>query len=233
MTLSKTRHELTYDVLKKLIFLVHVFDEGVTARVKQSQIAERADVSQQSVSRLLNELEREGLIMRRMGGRGEYVMLTDSGLNLLRALQMKIQNILSGPSKLTLRGKVISGLGEGRYYLSISHYTIKLKEFFGSEPYPGTLNIELEPDVPYNRTYIESIARYNIPGFSDGKRTYGNAKMVKCSVNGYVPCAVIIPSRTHHPPNVIEIVSPAYLRGELGLKDGDEVYVEIFRDEQT
>lgn len=226
----QSEHKLSYDVLKKVVFLVFVFDNGATNRIKQHQIAERAGMSQQSVSRLLNELEREGLVQRRVAGRGEYVALTERGLEYLKALQVKIRGILLGPQKISLRGRVISGLGEGRYYLSIPYYAAKLREYFGKEVYPGTLNIEIEPTTLYNRTYFESVAEVIIPGFSNGKRTYGSAKLVRCSLNGYGPCAIIIPSRTHHPFNVIEIVSPAYLRGELGLKDGDEVIIEVARE---
>jgi riboflavin kinase len=39
--------------------------------------------------------------------------------------------------------------------------------------------------------------------------------------------AVIIPLRTHHPPNVIEIISPKNLKEALKKKDGDLVRITI------
>lgn len=223
---------LDYDFLKKLVFLLLVFDNGSTVRVKQREIADKARISQQSVSRLLKELEKAGLINRRMGGRGEYIVLTEKGSAHLVAMLERIDNIIRGPKKLVLKGKVISGLGEGGYYVSIPYYSDKIKELFGQPPYPGTLNVELSKDTPYDRLFLEKIANITIPGFSNEKRTYGSAKVIKCSINGFPLCAIVIPSRTHHPPYVLEIVSPVYLRGELGLRDGDEVFIEISGEEK-
>lgn len=43
--------------------------------------------------------------------------------------------------------------------------------------------------------------------------------------------AIVIPSRTVHPPKIAEIVAPVYLRKELGgLKDGSRVRVEVVRE---
>lgn len=222
-----TGRSLDYESLKKVVFLLYVFNQGTQARIKQREVAERAGISQQSVSRILQELEREGLVLRRIGGKGEYVMLTELGASYLRIIGELINNVVHGPKKIVLRGRVVSGLGEGAFYISIPYYFEKLKEALGQPPYPGTLNVELDRGLPYDRIFLEKIANIYIPGFSNEKRTYGSAKLLKCSVNGYPSCAIIIPSRTHHPTNVLEIVSPAYLRGELGLKDGDEVYIEI------
>jgi len=221
-----------YETLKKIVFLVFVFSNGSQSRIKQKEVADKAGVSQQTVSRILQELENKGLIERRVGGKGEYVLLTEQGSSYLKILGERISNILYGPRKIILKGKVISGLGEGGFYVSLPYYSDKIKEILGQPAYPGTLNVELDKDSPYDRLFIEKIANIYIPSFSNGRRTYGSAKAIKCSVNGYVPCAIIIPSRTHHPPKVIEVVSPAYLRGELGLKDGDEVFIEIVGEDK-
>jgi len=216
-----------YGTIKKLVLLLYAFDSGTSTRIKQRELAARAGVSQQTVSRVLRELERGGFLERRVGGRGEYLSLTEKGLVNLAALLDRVSRIVQGPRKVVLRGRVISGLGEGGFYVSLSHYSSKIQEFLGERPYPGTLNVALQPDTQYSRPLLEKLATFVIPGFSDGKRTYGSAKLVPCRVNGFSRCAIIIPSRTHHPPNVIEVVAPVYLRGELGLKDGDEVIIEI------
>src|SRR5438093_1036406 len=43
---------------------------------------------------------------------------------------------------------------------------------------------------------------------------------------GHVDCAVIMPIRTHH-TDVLEVISKHYLRGSLGLKDGDIVELMV------
>jgi riboflavin kinase len=54
----------------------------------------------------------------------------------------------------------------------------------------------------------------------------GSLKCFPCLING-AHGAIAIPERTHHGPEVLEIISPFNLRDRLGLKDGDCVKVEV------
>ncbi len=40
-------------------------------------------------------------------------------------------------------------------------------------------------------------------------------------------CALVVPLRTHHPAEVIEIISSANLKKALGKNDRDEVKIEF------
>jgi CTP-dependent riboflavin kinase len=42
-----------------------------------------------------------------------------------------------------------------------------------------------------------------------------------------LPAAVLVIDRTHYDDSVLEIVSPHFLRGALGLKDGDLLDVNV------
>ena len=42
-----------------------------------------------------------------------------------------------------------------------------------------------------------------------------------------VECAVLIPDLTRH-FDVVEVISPTFLREHLDLKDGDEVALELY-----
>lgn len=217
----------TYERLKKLVFLALVFGTGdKEVEIRQKDLALKAGVSQQTVSRLLRELELMGAIKRLPGaGRSHRLVLTERGMMELRALRDLLSLALEGAGRLVLRGVVVSGLGEGKYYLSIEHYCNYVKNYLGFRPYPGTLNVKLLGGL--NRSLVIGLARYRIPEFSDGMRTYGSALLVPCRLNGHEPCALIFPSRTHHSPDIIEVISPFYLRGLLNLRDGDEVTVEV------
>ena len=41
------------------------------------------------------------------------------------------------------------------------------------------------------------------------------------------PTHVIVPERTHHDEDQLELIAPVKLRGELDLADGDEVRVHV------
>ncbi|MEZ0394124.1 MAG: DUF120 domain-containing protein [Desulfurococcaceae archaeon] len=212
-----------YRELKKLVILVYAFSDGCGRPKSQREIATRAGVSQQSISRLLLELEREGYLARR--GRGE-LSLTEKGRRALSSLLAELGRVLSSRGRLVLRGEVISGLGEGRYYMGIGHYLDLMERMLGFRPYQGTLNVRiLEP--PVTRDYIASLGGLRIGGFSNGVRTYGGALLVPCEVRGYGRAAVIIPERTSLPDNVVEIVARDRLRDVLGLRDGDAVFIEL------
>ena len=51
-------------------------------------------------------------------------------------------------------------------------------------------------------------------------------KAFRCRIDG-VDGAVIMPKRTHYSKDVLEVIAPVSLRERLGLKDGDEVEVEV------
>lgn len=199
--------------------------EGV--KTSTAALARELGISQQSVSRLLMELAREGLIERESSGRNMVIRLTDEALELALSLYAKLKEILESPSEMILTGRVFTGLGEGAYYIQIPFYMRQFEEKLGFKPYPGTLNLKLiRRDDVLKRALVERAARIEIERFSDGRRSYGGARCIKARV-GEEDAAIIFIERTHYPRDVIEILSPVCLRERLGLKDGDIVSVRV------
>lgn len=199
--------------------------EGV--KTSTAALARELGISQQSVSRLLMELAREGLIEKESSGRSMVIRLTDEALELALSLYAKLKEILESPSEMILTGRVFTGLGEGAYYIQIPFYMRQFEEKLGFKPYPGTLNLKLiRRDDVLKRALVERAARIEIERFSDGRRSYGGARCIKARV-GEEDAAIIFIERTHYPRDVIEILSPVCLRERLGLKDGDIVSVRV------
>jgi riboflavin kinase len=196
-------------------------------RISTAKLAEELGISQQSASRLLIELEREGLIERESSGRGAVIRLTDKAFELILSLHAKLREILERPSEITLTGRVFTGLGEGAYYVQVPFYMRQFEEKLGFKPYPGTLNLKLiRRDDVLKRALLERAARIEIERFSNGRRSYGGARCIKARV-GDEEAAILFIERTHYPREVIEILSPLCLRERLGLKDGDIVSVKV------
>lgn len=197
-------------------------------RIVQSAVSKQLGISQQSASRLLKKLEDEGYIVRTVKGRGEFVELTEKGLSALEELYGLLSKLMSEERDVVLlEGKVVSGLGEGQYYMKIPYYKNKVKELLGFTPYPGTLNIQLEGDSTLKRMALTKESGLRIEGFRNEERFYGGATLFEAKINGYEKAGIIIPDRTSHSKNIIEVVAPVYLRGELGLSDGDRVVLEV------
>ena len=185
-----------------------------------AEAAKRLCVTRQGLYKLLKQLRNEGYVAE-----GPLIKITQKGRDLLSSVLRDLLRYFNIAS-IRLIGRVISGLGEGAFYISLEGYRRAIEEKLGFTPFPGTLNIKLDPQyLPYRR-YLDGLPGIVIPGFTNGLRTYGGVKAFKAKING-VEGAVVMPERTHHPTDVIEIIAPVKLRDALNLKDGDIVEVEI------
>jgi riboflavin kinase len=194
------------------------------SKVEGLPVAEAASklcITRQGLYKILKSLKEEGYVEE-----GPVVKLSQRGRDVLSAV---LRDLLSyfNIASIKLSGVVISGLGEGAFYISLEGYRRAIEEALGFTPYPGTLNVRLERQaLPYRR-YLDSLPGILIPGFSNGIRTYGAVKTFRVRIRD-IEGAVVMPERTHHPADVIEIVAPVKLRDVLGLKDGDRIEIEVY-----
>jgi riboflavin kinase len=196
--------------------------------VTTHQLSEILDCSQQTASRKLIELEKKGLINKERAIKGQKITITRKGFDLLRDYYIQLKCIFEEREPVTIKGELISGMGEGQYYITRKGYTQQFEEKLGFHPYPGTLNLLLERkhDIVV-REMLDNCPYIKVDGFQDEGRTFGAVKCYTISINS-IPGAILSPLRTHHPKNIIEIISPVYLREALTLEDGDEVSVKLF-----
>uniref|UniRef100_A0A7J3ZKF6 Riboflavin kinase n=1 Tax=Fervidicoccus fontis TaxID=683846 RepID=A0A7J3ZKF6_9CREN len=219
---------MDYSEAKLLAFLIIAMGGRRRAWTTQARISRLTGLSQQSVSRVLRKLEERGYITRSITGRGELIEITPLGLERVEGFARLAEAIIeSARDKLILEGMVVSGLGEGRYYVGHPYYSAMFERLLGFKPYPGTLNIRLLGESIWKRSLLDLKSELVVPGFKDEKREYGGAKLFPAAVNRYRPAAIVIPERTSHSRNVIEVVAPVCLRSALGLKDGDRVVLEV------
>ncbi len=188
------------------------------------------NISPQTASRRLISLERQQLITRAIRPDGQYVGITARGEEELKREYADYIRIFSPKrERYVLTGAVISGLGEGRYYMSIPHYRQQFEKHLQFEPFPGTLNLRLNPASIQVRRHLDRLDWIDIDGFVADNRTFGTARCLPCRIAEH-PCAIVVPSRSHYPEDVVEIIAGCELRGALNLKDGSTVEVEIAHD---
>jgi riboflavin kinase len=194
-------------------------------RITTSEIGEVLGMSQQNASRRLAELEKGGFI----GRSNEGIRLTKKSIGEVARLYSMLQNIFDEDKKaMELEGTVVSGLGEGRYYLSMNGYKAQIKNKLGFLPFPGTLNIRLPKDEMWKKKAILQSDPVIIDGFEDKDRSYGDLFAYKCRIEGLGDeCALIFPLRTHHGEDVIELISSANIKKRLAVKDGDNILVMV------
>ena len=124
--------------------------------------------------------------------------------------------------KITLKGKIFSGTGEGEKFLKLVWVKNQIQEKLHFNPYPGTLNILLSEK---NLEFINLLKNKNctriIP--ADG---FCHGLIIPALITSQ-KCAIIVPVVANYPKNVIEIIAPRNLRISLNLKNGDEVLVHL------
>lgn len=223
MTELKIQHILT---------LTHLLSKGAKhnfVTITTSSLGKNIKKSQQAASKHLLELENKNFIERIISGRKISVKITPKGYSELVKLSNVLQkNLTSSPSHVLLKGTLVSGLGEGAYYMSLEGYSKQFKTKIGYIPFPGTFNVKLG-----KKEYTEAISQFeemegiHIDGYSDGKRTYGWVKCFKAKLNSTFDCLLIRLERSHHDTSIVEFISKNSLRKTAKLSDNSKVTITI------
>ena len=218
--------------IQHILTLAELLSKGAKynfVQITTASLGKNIKKSQQSASKHILELENGGFIDRVMTGRQLSVKITQKGYSELVKLHSVLGSSLdSSPSYLKLSGSVISGLGEGAYYMSLNGYTKQFKVKIGYVPFPGTLNIKLNQlQATQIIQQLDDLESVIIDPFSDGKRTYGWVKCFRATLNNSIKCELIRLERTHHNNSIIELISKNNLRKTSKLKTGSKVTLQI------
>jgi len=208
----------------ELAYLVELALRGADRRhvkVSTAELGAAIGRSQQTASRVLMCMERNGLVTRQKEGKAQTVKITPAGMNQLQDLHKLLTKILEG---CTIEGTVFTGLGEGAYYMSQEGYRKQFRDRLGFDPYPGTLNLRIPAG---SADEIRSRPGLKIDGFQSGGRSFGGGKCFRVRIGSEAQGVIFIPDRTHYPKDVLEVVSDVNLRERLGLRDGDLVCLTV------
>jgi riboflavin kinase len=204
--------------------------EGRTS-ITCSELAGELDASNQTASRRLQRLEDAGYLSRELTGEGQRIELTDAGERALQREYADYRRLFEGDADVTLRGTVTSGMGEGKHYISLSGYMRQFRDRLGYEPFPGTLNVDLDEESVRARARMDALDPIGIDGWEDDERTYGPAfcwpATIETGEDRYEQVNVISPERTHHGADQLELIAPVKLREALDIEDDDRVRVHV------
>lgn len=136
---------------------------------------------------------------------------------------------MAGCTRARVTGVVFSGGGEGAFYVSI--YARQFERVIGYRPYPGTLNLRLPEDDAHRLSECLSKANAMIvePPRIEGAKL-GGVYAYKARVYrgiDYWDAYIVRPMITRYKGDVVELIAVEYLRGLLGVKDGDRVLLEV------
>ncbi len=197
--------------------------QSAEASLNTSELGDFLGVSQQTASRYLQLLEEKGWLARARSGRGFSVKLTDEGVDALRQINISISSFLQSGKNRAYSGEVVSGIGEGAYY--VGEYSSRINGLTGYVPYPGTFNLRVEggrPDFRGDKTVA-------VEEFTSGERTFGKIWLtpVTLKIKGKnIECHILLPDRTHHKQD-IELICGKNIRKTYNVTDGDTAEIRL------
>lgn len=185
-------------------------------------IAAELSISQQTVSRKLQEFAEAGFLVRNVRPSGVTLQLTEKAKEKVARFYGDLQTLFS--QQKTLKGVVKNGLGEGRFYMSQEQYKKQFQSILGFVPYPGTLNLKVDKSAA--AAFLAAKHQHDIAGFATKERTFGGLKCYPVVLAKKMKGAIIIPDRSMRALDTVEIIAPIYLRQILKLENGTEVIVK-------
>jgi len=126
---------------------------------------------------------------------------------------------------IELKGEVVSGVGEARYFLALEGYKRRFRETFGFDPFEGTLNVLLKGEALKDYKRLKEKEGISIDGFVEKGKRFGAVECFPSKICG-VNSLLIMPEKTRYEKQA-EIVAEDKLRDKLGLENGDEVRIVV------
>jgi riboflavin kinase, archaea type len=231
------------------LVMIHLLSNGGKDRyleITSTQLSRIINRSQQTASKIIIDLEKENLIERVKNKKKFGMKLTETGFEILQNIYnlLKICMEKSQIKPMLFKGKIVTGMGEGAYYMSLDGYKKQFQNKLGYEPFPGTLNVKIE-DMNYlnSRKDLINYPSIFIDGFKNSDRTFGWVRCYPATISQETRLSsnmtqsqttdissnvhVLLLERTHHNNNLIEVIGPLNLKESSNLKNGDTVVVMI------
>jgi len=124
--------------------------------------------------------------------------------------------------KVVFAGTVFSGEGRGKKFVELPWFRRQVEEKLGFSPYLGTLNLRLLEKEVEKKRLLETAGSLTV----EPQTGYYSGLLFGASIDT-LECGVIIPIMPNYPSDVLEIIAPFYLRGNLKLVDGSLVFVTV------
>ena len=206
-------------------------------KISTPELCNKIPISQQTISRRILELEENGYIIRKHGSRGGDLELTSKAYVHLEKVFQNLQHVFSSKSCVEqFHGKLRTGMGEGAHYIKNKNYLKQFKSKLKFEPYFGTLNVQVNPEMyEFLHKQIKNFNQTIIQGFENGSRTYGDVVCYLVDIwsekkkDDKVKGALLLIQRTSHKPFVCEFVAEKCLLEYFPIVDEDEVYFEFWK----
>ncbi|MEM0121210.1 MAG: DUF120 domain-containing protein [Thermoprotei archaeon] len=196
-------------------------------RLSGSSLGSLLGISQQAAARRLIKAADAGFINRRQASFGFEYMLSNKAKTQLSSF---LDTFKKSPEPNRILVKVVSGVGEVRFFLELKGYRKQFEQIYDFKPYPGTLNLRAKQNV---FELFKPFPTKVVNGFRTGSRTYGLVLTYRARLhyNGQSQdCVAVFPQISRYGDETVEVIAQTILRKKLNLADGDIVELEPILD---
>ena len=126
---------------------------------------------------------------------------------------------------LVIKGTLVEGMKESGLFMSIPWVREQFIEKLGIDPYPATLNLEVQNPQDLDKLKeVKNRAGIEILPMDQG---FCSAKCFHVLICGKARGAILIPLVEGYPESKLEIIASERLKDLLSLKVGDIIPIEI------
>lgn len=208
--------------------------------IPTSNLIKEVPFSQQTISRRVIYLEKQGLISRKFENTEGFIDLTAEAYIQLERVYEDLHVLFEEEHCIDrFQGELTKGMGEGGHYIKHPKYLEQFYQKIGFFPYFGTLNIRLKKEIHQMlMKHLRDFQSIQIEGFKEQSRTYGEVTCYKVQlwpkdqIHRQVPGALLQIERTSHDPYIIEFISEQFLRDFFNLKDGDSICFQFINEKE-
>jgi CTP-dependent riboflavin kinase len=135
---------------------------------------------------------------------------------------------------IRLTGTLVSGQGVAQSFTRAPWARAAFMQAVGIDPFPGTLNLKIA-EGPSRAAWVTARAKRGIlmpapdASFCDGRlfRATLWALAGQYPTGRSIAGAVVVPMVPKYPEEQLEIIAAVALRDALGVRDGDELVVQV------
>lgn len=239
----KDQSNFNYFHFLVLVYLLSNGGKDNYLEITSTQISKIINKSQQTASKVLITLEKENLIERVKNNKRFGMKLSQSGFEVLQNIYnlLKTSMEYSQQSQISFKGRIVTGMGEGAYYMSLEGYRKQFRDKLGYEPFPGTLNVKIEDKYYMNsRKNLINYPSIYVEGFKNTDRTFGWVRCYPATIirdstgpntttdqNIVADVHILLLERTHHDNSLIEVIGPFNLKETANLRNDDSVTIAV------
>lgn len=126
-------------------------------------------------------------------------------------------------------GNVKSGEGKAADFIGLKPYRKFIEHKSGISPYPGTLNLDVEPEKL--KELKERAGSKEMESTEFRGRELGGIEIFYIEIEG-MPALIVEAEKSRHGDNTAEVAAAKKLRSEMDLKDGDKVEIKPVENEE-